>query len=111
MRAHPLVHVIQRGEIGSTDACSGELRSEALEPRDHLEQVHRFRLCERHNASPPVLGDLDEAFYFQEGHADRFQQAAYGELKVTPGGDSVLVGLRDKNLDSLGGPEPIRFRP
>jgi uncharacterized membrane-anchored protein len=51
-----------------------------------------------------------EAFYFQEGHADRFQRAAYGELKVTPGGDSVLVGLRDKNLDPLGAPEPIRFR-
>jgi uncharacterized membrane-anchored protein len=51
-----------------------------------------------------------EAFYFQEGHAQRYQGAFYGELRVTPSGDSVLVGLRDKDLGSLGGPESFRFR-
>ena len=45
-----------------------------------------------------------------EGHAQRYQGAAYGELKVTPSGDSVLVGLRDKELGALGGPETFRFR-
>lgn len=43
-------------------------------------------------------GDLRlgaEAFFFQEGYASYFGRARYGELRVTPKGDSVLVGLRD----------------
>lgn len=35
------------------------------------------------------------AFFFQEGHADRYQGARYGELRVDRSGGSVLVGLRD----------------
>jgi uncharacterized membrane-anchored protein len=36
-----------------------------------------------------------EAFFFQEGHADRYDHAKYGELRVADDGESVLVGLRD----------------
>ena len=36
-----------------------------------------------------------DAFYFQEGHAERYNAAKYGELRVSPSGESVLVGLRD----------------
>lgn len=36
-----------------------------------------------------------DAFYFQEGHARRYEQAKYGELRVDESGGSVLVGLRD----------------
>jgi uncharacterized membrane-anchored protein len=36
-----------------------------------------------------------DAFHFQEGHADRYQGARYGELRVDASGESVLVGLRD----------------
>jgi uncharacterized membrane-anchored protein len=36
-----------------------------------------------------------DAFYFQEGHAGRYQGARYGELRVASSGESVLVGLRD----------------
>jgi uncharacterized membrane-anchored protein len=36
-----------------------------------------------------------EAFYFQEGDAARYARACYGELRVAPSGESVLVGLRD----------------
>lgn len=48
------------------------------------------------------------AFFFQEGHADRFAHAKYGELRVTANGSSVLVGLRDGNRVPLGegAPEP-----
>jgi uncharacterized membrane-anchored protein len=38
-----------------------------------------------------------EAYYFQEGHADRFAKAWYGELRVAPSGEAVLVGLRDES--------------
>jgi uncharacterized membrane-anchored protein len=43
-----------------------------------------------------------EAFFFQEGHADRYEQAKYGELRVTGDGSSVLVGLRDAGRQPLG---------
>jgi uncharacterized membrane-anchored protein len=43
-----------------------------------------------------------ESFFFQEGQADRYANARYGELRVTPSGDSVLVGLADEKLHHLG---------
>ena len=46
-----------------------------------------------------------EAFFFQEGHASRYSGARYGELKVAPSGDSVLVGLRNEKWQSLGDAE------
>ncbi|MCE7870249.1 hypothetical protein DYH09_07705 [bacterium CPR1] len=42
-----------------------------------------------------------ESYFFQEGQAEHFAAARYGELRVTPEGDSVLVGLRDADLEKL----------
>lgn len=48
-----------------------------------------------------------DAFYFQEGHAERYEAATYGEVRLTRSGDAVLVGLRDQDLVALGGaPSP-----
>ena len=43
-----------------------------------------------------------ESFFFQEGHAERYEQARYGELRVMENGTSVLVGLRDEHYQLLG---------
>lgn len=43
-----------------------------------------------------------ESFFFQEGHADRYENARYGELRVADSGASVLVGLRDAERQPLG---------
>jgi len=43
-----------------------------------------------------------EAFFFQEGKADVYAKAKYGELKVSSSGESVLVGLRDSAFTPLG---------
>jgi uncharacterized membrane-anchored protein len=43
-----------------------------------------------------------DAFYFQEGTADVYSVARFGELRVAPDGTSVLVGLRDADLHPLG---------
>ena len=45
-----------------------------------------------------------ESFFFQEGHADHYARAKYGELRVADDGTSVLVGLRDAELQPLGPP-------
>jgi uncharacterized membrane-anchored protein len=47
-----------------------------------------------------------EAFFFQEGHADRYARARYGELRVADSGSSVLVGLRDEQRQPMGRDTP-----
>jgi uncharacterized membrane-anchored protein len=42
-----------------------------------------------------------ESFFFEEGSASRFERGVFGELKVDASGNSVLVGLRDKDLNQL----------
>lgn len=66
---------------------------EPLGPREHL---LRYRVRQ---------GQLRvgaESFFFQEGHADRYARARYGELRVTSDGTAVLAGLADERFNSLG---------
>ncbi|MEW6280944.1 MAG: GDYXXLXY domain-containing protein [Candidatus Eremiobacterota bacterium] len=42
-----------------------------------------------------------ETYFFQEGQAEHFARARYGELRVEPSGESVLVGLRDADRNKL----------
>jgi len=42
-----------------------------------------------------------ESFMFQEGDADMYSNARYGELKVDESGASVLVGLRGDDFKPL----------
>jgi uncharacterized membrane-anchored protein len=41
------------------------------------------------------------AFFFQEGTAQRYEGARYGEFRVAPDGELLLTGLRDKDLKPL----------
>lgn len=43
-----------------------------------------------------------ESFMFQEGEAELYAKARYGELKVDASGVSVLVGLRGEKFEPLG---------
>jgi uncharacterized membrane-anchored protein len=43
-----------------------------------------------------------ESFFFQEGAGAQYEKAKYGELRVDDAGNSVLVGLRGKDLERLG---------
>lgn len=45
------------------------------------------------------------AFFFQEGHASLYDAARYGEFRVSPEGDALLVALRNEQLDPLGPPQ------
>ncbi|MGJ1430425.1 GDYXXLXY domain-containing protein [Sphingobacterium spiritivorum] len=42
-----------------------------------------------------------ESFFFQEGHAEKYENAKYGALKVDKGGNSLLVGLYDQQLKEI----------
>lgn len=48
----------------------------------------------------PSIGP--NAFFFQEGSADRYEAARWGEFRVGPGGRTLLTHLRDDALGRLG---------
>ncbi|MCK5720548.1 MAG: GDYXXLXY domain-containing protein [Thiomargarita sp.] len=48
-----------------------------------------------------------ESFFFQEGDAQYYNNARYGELKIVPNGESVLIGLRDVDFNLLAAPNPV----
>jgi uncharacterized membrane-anchored protein len=45
-----------------------------------------------------------DAFFFQEGTADAYREARFGELRVDADGEGLLVGLRDRDRHPLGVP-------
>ena len=48
------------------------------------------------------------AFFFQEGHAPHYENAKYGEVRVSKSGTSVLVGLCDDTLTRIRPGQPSR---
>lgn len=45
------------------------------------------------------------SFFFQEGHAQYYRDARYGEIRISESGAILLVGLRDENFKPLGPPK------
>lgn len=43
-----------------------------------------------------------DAFFFEEGTADLYERARFGEVRVADDGDAVLTGLRDEQGTRLG---------
>ncbi|SDJ14185.1 GDYXXLXY domain-containing protein [Billgrantia gudaonensis] len=43
-----------------------------------------------------------DAFFFQEGQAERYESARYGRFRVDEQGDPLLVSLHDDELERLG---------
>lgn len=39
-----------------------------------------------------------ESFFFQEGHSEKYNKAAYGGIKADKDGNSLLIGLYDNQL-------------
>lgn len=48
----------------------------------------------------PKIGS--NAFFFEEGSAKEYNGARYGEYRVAGNGETLLVGLRDKDLALVG---------
>ena len=42
-----------------------------------------------------------ESYFFQEGEGDKYENAKYGGIKVDNQGNSLLVGLYDKNRKKI----------
>ncbi len=77
--------------------------AQPLAPNEHLLKYYR--------ESPLRVRLGAESFFFQEGEAERFAKARYGELKVAPDGSSVLAGLRDDSLQPIAAAPPAEKDP
>lgn len=42
------------------------------------------------------------AFFFEEGTADAYARARFGEFRVSPSGDAILTGMRGEKFEVLG---------
>lgn len=42
-----------------------------------------------------------ESFFFQEGQSQKFEEAKYGGLRIDKNGNSILIGLYDKNGEKI----------
>ena len=42
-----------------------------------------------------------ESFFFQEGHAEKYEQAKYGGIKIDGKGNSILMGLYDEERKKI----------
>lgn len=61
--------------------------------------AHERRLNYRQRDGQVYLGA--ESFFFQEGLADLYAKAQYAELRLSPNGTSILVGLWGPGLTHL----------
>ncbi len=66
--------------------------AEALQPNEKLVQLTRKE------GGWVVVTD---AWFFQEGQAKRWEAARYGEFRVLPDGQALLVGLADAQLKAI----------
>lgn len=42
-----------------------------------------------------------DAFFFQEGHAERYESASYGQFRINADGEPLLVSLHNEALKNL----------
>jgi uncharacterized membrane-anchored protein len=56
----------------------------------------------RYRVRGPQVKFATNAFFFQEGHAQYYEQAKYGEFRVAPEGEMILTRMRGADLAVLG---------
>ena len=94
----------QRGTLLATVDQRGVVQSIRLYDEQATPRPNEQLLGYHRRGDLVLIGP--ESFFFQEGTAELYQEARYGELRAAPDGTSLLVGLRDEALRPLGPPMP-----
>ncbi|MBY4898270.1 GDYXXLXY domain-containing protein [Cupriavidus sp. AU9028] len=71
------------------------------EPLAEGERLLRFQIVNAGWPGGRVQVSTD-AWFFQEGHAQRYEAARYGEFRVSGSGEALLVGMRDEQGKPMG---------
>ena len=71
-------------------------RFDSGEPIGPGEAVIRYRV----RGNTPKFAT--NAFFFEEGTADAYTRARFGEFRVSPQGDAILTKMRGEKLEVLG---------
>ena len=71
-------------------------RFDSGDPLGANEIVIRYRVRD----NTPRLAT--NAFFFEEGTADAYSRARFGEFRVSPSGGAILTGMRGEKLEVLG---------
>ncbi|MFQ3786441.1 GDYXXLXY domain-containing protein [Halomonas sp. A29] len=100
----------RRLESGEMDAVDGHVvvrldaqrvaHFERLESVESALEADEMRL--RYRVRNGRVRFATDAFFFQEGHAERYEPARYGQFRVNEGGEPLLVSLHDAELELLG---------
>jgi uncharacterized membrane-anchored protein len=78
------------------------VRHDSGEPLGADEVVLRYRVREG------KVKFATNAWFFQEGHAKLYERAQYGEFRVAPSGDMLLVAMLGQNQERLGPKKPAK---
>jgi uncharacterized membrane-anchored protein len=65
------------------------------------QKMHEKEIILRYRIRNDRVKFSTDAFFFQEGTADRYETARYGVFKVSSGGKPLLVELKDTHLNTL----------
>lgn len=92
----------------------GEAKDGHLVVKPDAQDIARYV---RHHADEPLASDefllryrvregqvkfATNAWFFQEGHAKYYESARYGEFRVSPSGEMLLVAMLGKDRETLG---------
>lgn len=79
----------------------GQQVAQLVRYQPEKEPLHEGELLLKYTKGDWALNLGAESYFFEEGQAKTFEQAEYGGLRVDKEGNSVLVGLYDKNRKLL----------
>lgn len=68
----------------------------------HDEELSKGEMLLSYRVRGGAVKFATNAFFFQEGDAELYQPARFGEFRVDSSGELLLVSLVDKNLSLLG---------
>ena len=69
------------------------------QPIGPQEVLLRYRMRGAGNRDPKFATN---GYFFQEGTADRYSTARFGEFRVSPSGEAILTAMRNDKLERLG---------
>lgn len=90
---------VTNGQVIVALAENGEARFVDLFGGQTLAEDQRLLRFRKRGDTVRLASD---AYFFEEGQGRAFADARFGEIRVGPAGDAVLIGLRDKDGYRMG---------